>query len=1162
MATEALSAYGCGGVSTPLGKGPSSVTGRTASELSKGHDFNQDSTSGQRGVRRRAARGRADDSMSIGNSQAQRCLAPSPDPVDQALVVGWIQKRELRGIVPITGSYLKGDEVYVVEQSLRGVTLGEVVDTVHDHITTAVALSFIERAAHTLAELHQLDVFRPPIHGQLSLDNFILGEEADLSLSDVQGFRGDPQLDIQALLNVLSELLLPKAAKPGGAELLYRLSTLKFSSALDLANTIHSHLARQSPERLMMAKRRFAEQVFLAVGGPQWRPEWRPESRVERSGSVSFHSPQTNEELGGSERTQPGMITESPESRVVVGRRLRGAQESHFASAQEREINMALEEAFGVEVYSSSMAEDDDDPESATETAVLNPLELLETLDTDLYSPPTALTQIDSAALSKLKEAIGEAPSFEGFGDESPFEPEMSSGSPVPRARILSRPGSSAAASPAPLSSVPPSVPRDHSEAARDGLMAPAAPRETKETAILVGEYRVVAGIGKGGMGEIYLARSVQDDRLVALKVLGASESGDEEALGMLMDEAAIMARIEHPHVLRVLDFGRAHDRYYLASEYLEGRPLVRVMVESHEKSGGMNNVVIACLGLQAARGLHAAHTATTLVGAPLNVVHRDVSPQNIFVTYQGEVKVIDFGVARAAERFSQTQIGLVKGKAAYMSPEQAEGSILDARSDVFSLGACLWELVAGKRLFKRTSDYDTLIAVQTAPIEAPSIVRSIPDPELDAIIMGALRRDLTTRTASAEILAKQLEDYLMVRGALDGGVERISAMMDQLFHEEAQRERAIIHQLEARSATEDEANSLRELSGVSHHGDNSTVTFVADADGLDALEYYGLGPKKSVDIYKDVNREETAARVIRKVREAAEQRTGDLGYSSSQHTIDDPTENFRDASLDLRAVKSSLSGIKPKPPSESPQRLAWMIVVGSLIGAAVGVAVIRSSLSPESVEKRRTAQMEVTIRREDLVRGLRNIGVRVKDMGSRQRVEGLGGEPFELNGTTTVRWIEDKNLQGWLLEVEPTEGGPGVVWIARDGSDTMARGLSVNDCPAHAHLDNKGLEIDYGPGFGRVELSGGRLADVVLAAPKGADRLEIRPLSVSFGRRLASSSLTHCKTGWRKGGRVVLRRLPEGSYQLRWLGPDYRFDDQLEVTAAVGNEAATEGKE
>ena len=372
----------------------------------------------------------------------------------------------------------------------------------------------------------------------------------------------------------------------------------------------------------------------------------------------------------------------------------------------------------------------------------------------------------------------------------------------------------------------------------------------------MLGHYRVVAAIGKGGMGEIYLARSTKNERPVALKVLSATGRTDDEALAMLLDEAAIMARIRHPNVLRILDFGHADNKYYLASEYLEGRPLVRVMMKGYEAYDGLDYKTIAAIGAQAARGLYAAHTACNEQNKPLHIVHRDVSPQNIFCTYKGFAKVIDFGVARATDRFSFTQVGMVKGKAAYMSPEQTQGLAVDARSDVFSLGVCLWEMVAGKRLFKQPADYDTLLAVQSGPIGYPSQVRGHEDEAFDQIILGALQRDVSVRTQSAFDLARQLEAYAAKQGVKDLEQE-VSRVMWLLFEEEARQERVLRKRLESQAwvANSEDEQTLRAVSGVSHKRLGHEITLVGEPDGLEGLANYGM-------------REQTSDRILRQVRE------------------------------------------------------------------------------------------------------------------------------------------------------------------------------------------------------------------------------------------------------------------------------------------------------
>lgn len=388
---------------------------------------------------------------------------------------------------------------------------------------------------------------------------------------------------------------------------------------------------------------------------------------------------------------------------------------------------------------------------------------------------------------------------------------------------------------------------------ARDGVLGPAVPpkvEKTKERSVSIGDYRVVASIGRGGMGEIYLARAggKKHTGLVALKVLGPDDSGDDEALGMFIDEASIMAQIDHPNVLKIIDFGHSKGRHFLAMEYLEGRPLVRVMIDAYQNGAGLDYGVIASIGADAARGLFAAHMATTPQGVPLKIVHRDVSPQNIFITYPGITKVIDFGVARAAQRVSKTAVGIVKGKAAYMSPEQTEGREVDARSDVFSLGTCLWEMTAGRRLFKRETEYDTLVAVATSTVERPTEVRGQPDPVLDRVILNALHRNREKRTPSALELGAQLTDYARGIGIRDGRAA-ISQVMHRLFGKIAAEEQALIASLEARAATADEVDSLRRLSGVSpRKSARKEITLVAEPSGILELDDFGASdPETSV---------------------------------------------------------------------------------------------------------------------------------------------------------------------------------------------------------------------------------------------------------------------------------------------------------------------------
>lgn len=449
-------------------------------------------------------------------------------------------------------------------------------------------------------------------------------------------------------------------------------------------------------------------------------------------------------------------------------------------------------------------------------------------------------------------------------------------------------------------------------EAVRVGLLGRAS---TSNLASVprVGDYHVLASIGRGGMGEIYLARHKSIRELVALKVLSAGDEDDTEALDMLLDEAAIMARIRHPNVLRVVDFGRAQGRYYLATEYLEGRPLVRLMIEAYNQEDGIDDGVIAAVGADVANGLFAAHTATNEIGEPLEVVHRDVSPQNIFVTYRGTSKVIDFGVAKATERVSKTEVGFVKGKAAYMSPEQAEGRALDAKSDVFSLGVCLWEMRAGQRLFKRDSEYDTLLAVQSATIPPPSSMRGKPNPVLDHIILGALERDLHKRTASAQQLARQLIDYATGVG-ITHRAQVVAALLERLFGAVSSQERALIQQLERGLATREDAEALEALSGVSHKTNVKRITMVAEPESLRDLDDFGTDRPPG---------ESTGEHVMDRVHRIQLERSGSL--DSTDPPEEDPWRDEdpppeRETREDIEAYRREES-VTPGPMDAGPTR-------------------------------------------------------------------------------------------------------------------------------------------------------------------------------------------------------------------------------------------------
>jgi serine/threonine protein kinase len=280
-----------------------------------------------------------------------------------------------------------------------------------------------------------------------------------------------------------------------------------------------------------------------------------------------------------------------------------------------------------------------------------------------------------------------------------------------------------------------------------------------------IGRYEICFELAAGGMATIYLARvegPFDFKKLVALKCIHPHLVRQAGFVEMFLDEARLASRIGHPNVCNVFDFGFADSTYYIAMEFLVGETVGRLcrLSEQHKQLVPMP----ACAGYMArivadaALGLHAAHELHGDDGAFLGLIHRDVSPQNIMVTYDGAVKVMDFGIAKTFDQLHLTRTGTVRGKFPYMAPEQVEQGELDRRTDVWSLGVVLWELLTGARLFHREREVDSIRAVLEAPIPAPSTLRPGVPKELDDVTLRALQRDPARRFASAHELALALE--------------------------------------------------------------------------------------------------------------------------------------------------------------------------------------------------------------------------------------------------------------------------------------------------------------------------------------------------------------------------------------------------------------------
>jgi hypothetical protein len=294
--------------------------------------------------------------------------------------------------------------------------------------------------------------------------------------------------------------------------------------------------------------------------------------------------------------------------------------------------------------------------------------------------------------------------------------------------------------------------------------------------------FHVLRRLGVGGMAEVFAALQRDPDgreRPVVIKRPLPDLAAHPEFLAMFLDEARIASSLEHPNIVRVFEIVNQPDCCLIVMELVDGKSVSSLLARLERSGQRLESRLAAHVVARAAEGLHYAHTRTDATGTPLKIVHRDVSPQNVLVSFTGDVKVIDFGIAHALGRVTQTRTGTRKGKTGYMAPEQARAAPIDSRVDVFALGILLWELSCGRRLFVRPDDFRTMNALLVDPIPLPSSVAAVP-PQLEQITMRALARDPNERYQNAEELRADLDAFAMSAGGASRA--ELGALVKVLF--------------------------------------------------------------------------------------------------------------------------------------------------------------------------------------------------------------------------------------------------------------------------------------------------------------------------------------------------------------------------------------------
>ena len=310
---------------------------------------------------------------------------------------------------------------------------------------------------------------------------------------------------------------------------------------------------------------------------------------------------------------------------------------------------------------------------------------------------------------------------------------------------------------------------------------------------ISFGKYTLIDRIAVGGMAEIFLARQAGLDgfeKTIVIKRIRPHLSKQGSFVRMFLNEGKLAAQLNHPNIVQIYDLGRIGESYYIAMEYIFGRDMRRIIPKADSLEIPFPMVYALKIASSVCEGLYYAHQKADPYGNPLNIVHRDVTPENVFVSFDGTVKILDFGIAKAANQIIQTDAGEIKGKLSYMSPEQCRGMSLDCRSDLFSLGAALFEWVTGFRLFTGDSEVAIIKSIIEAKIYAPSYFKAdIPKP-VEEILMRALEKDRERRYQTAWDMQYAIDQFLTHYEFTPSNIH-ISNFLKQLFEDELEEEQS-----------------------------------------------------------------------------------------------------------------------------------------------------------------------------------------------------------------------------------------------------------------------------------------------------------------------------------------------------------------------------------
>ncbi|MEO1481372.1 MAG: protein kinase [Myxococcota bacterium] len=547
-----------------------------------------------------------------------------------------------------------------------------------------------------------------------------------------------------------------------------------------------------------------------------------------------------------------------------------------------------------------------------------------------------------------------------------------------------------------------------------------------------LGRYILLRHLQSGGMADLYAAKvsGVENfERLVAIKIVRPPGGGDVEAmrefLDMFVDEARLAGQLTHANIAQIYELGRFRQQLYIAMELVEGHNIVEIV--NRLKAAGQSVPVpfAAYVVSQAALGLDYAHRREDLQGRPLNLVHRDVSPHNILLSYEGEVKVIDFGVAKAEMRRTETSDGMLKGKIAYMAPEQLRTRKVDRRADIFALGSCLYEMLAGRRLYSGSDTLELLERVRTADL--PVLEETLPQvpAELILVLRSALAPDPENRFQQAADLAKALEPFLIYNRSIYGAAEA-SEVIRAAYPSTPNRRRDYVNPSDAE---------------IADLGREFAPSVVEAFDKVASDRSRPPAPEPEDSPWSSATTEEFRAAV-------RTDRNRDRIHASAA-AKDDP--NYVEPE-DASGIHEAFDGSPPVPRSKLPMVAGFLVVLGLLGGAGwyfvlgPGAAAIAAEQKPKNSAK--AAKSEKSRKAKPPAQNVGYLTVSTKS-GSKLMVlvdgERVGKTPVDLH---PLAYGQHSLQVVFRQKGKRTESRPQIIKVGENNTEETPLKVVINDAP------------------------------------------------------------------------------------------------------------------